>query len=124
MKPTPEEQMKAIYNALAEKQGQEITVIDIHDVSTLADYFVITHGKNTPHVDTLVDAVQEAMGKLDVPCRSLEGLHGGSWVLLDYSDVVVNVFSREERTWYDLERIWRDGKVISMEAVQEDAGKQ
>lgn len=124
MKPTPEEQMKAIYKALAEKQGQEITVIDIHGISTLADYFVITHGKNTPHVDTLVDAVQEAMGKLEVPCRSQEGLHGGSWVLLDYNDVVVNVFSREERTWYDLERIWRDGKVLPTQELEADGAAE
>lgn len=113
MEITPKEQMERIYAALSEKQGQDISVIDIRRVSDLADYFLITHGNNTPHVDALVDAVEETMGKLGVPCRSREGLRGGRWVLLDYGDVVVNVFSKEDRMWYDLERIWRDGTRVN-----------
>lgn len=108
------EQMKAVYHALSEKQGKDITVIDISGISTLADYFIITHGSNTPHVESLVDCVQETMEKAGASCRSLEGLRGGKWVLLDYGDIVVNVFSREDRLWYDLERIWRDGKLVDM----------
>ncbi len=117
---SPKEQMEALYKALSEKQGQEITVIDVQEVSDLADYFIITHGNNVPHVDALVDAAEETMGKLGVPCRSREGLRGGRWVLLDYSDVVVNIFSREDRMWYDLERIWRDGKRVTPEAQKEE----
>lgn len=110
---TSKEQMKAVRAALSEKQGQDITVIDIREISTLADYFIITHGNNTPHVGSLVDCVQETMAKADVPCKSLEGLRGGRWVLLDYGDIVINVFSKEDRLWYDLERIWRDGRIVT-----------
>ena len=113
-----EEQMKSIYRALSEKQGQEITVIDIRGISSLGDYFIITHGNNTPHVDSLVDAVQETAAKIGLTCRSLEGQRGGKWVLLDYSDIIVNVFSKEDRVWYNLERIWRDGKLVN---VSEDS---
>ena len=113
---TTEQQMKAVYHALSEKQGKDITVIDIREVSTLADYFIITHGNNTPHVESLVECAQEAMDKAGANCRSLEGMRGGRWVLLDYGDIVINVFSKEDRLWYDLERIWRDGKVVNMEA--------
>ena len=118
---TTDELMKAVYDALAEKQGRDITVIDIHEISTLADYFIITHGGNTPHVESLVECVQETMDKAGVPCRSVEGLRGGRWVLLDYGDLVVNVFSKEDRMWYDLERIWRDGKLVNMNAQEEKA---
>ena len=113
---TSEEQMKALRKALEEKQGQDITVIDIREISDLADYFIITHGNNTPHVDALVDAAEEAMNKLGVDCRSREGLRGGRWVLLDYNDVIVNIFSKEDRMWYDLERIWRDGKLVQTDS--------
>ena len=106
------EQVKALCAALAEKQAQDITVIDIGGVSPIADYFVITHGNNTPHVDSLVQTTEETMGKLGVECKSLEGIHGGRWVLLDYRDVIVHVFSKEDRLFYDLERIWRDGKRV------------
>ena len=118
---TTDELMKAVYDALAEKQGKDITVIDIHEISTLADYFIITHGGNTPHVESLVDCVQETMDKAGAVCRSVEGLRGGRWVLLDYGDIVVNVFSKEDRMWYDLERIWRDGKLVNMNAQEEKA---
>ena len=118
---TTEQQMKAVYQALNEKQGKDITVIDIREVSTLADYFIITHGNNTPHVESLVDAVQETMDKAGAHCRSQEGLRGGRWVLLDYGDIVVNVFSKEDRLWYDLERIWRDGKLVNMAEEQAEA---
>ena len=118
---TTYEQMKAVYHALTEKQGKDITVIDISEISTLADYFITTHGNNTPHVESLVDCVQEAMDKAGAVCRSQEGLRGGRWVLLDYGDIVVNVFSKEDRLWYDLERIWRDGKLVDMSAEEEKA---
>ena len=115
---TTDELVKAVYNALAEKQGRDITLIDIHEISTLADYFIITHGNNTPHVESLVECVQETMDKAGVSCRSLEGMRGGRWVLLDYGDIVVNVFSKEDRMFYDLERIWRDGKLVNMNAEE------
>ena len=124
MKPGSREQVLALYRALNEKQAQEISIIDISGVSTLADYFMIMHGKNTPHVDSLVDMAEQTMAKLGIPCRSYEGLRGGRWVLLDYSDVVVHIFSREERLWYDLERIWRDGKAVTaaeLEAEEKNA---
>ncbi len=117
---TPKEQMEKLYQVLSDKQGQDVTVIDIGGISDLADYFLITHGNNTPHVDALVDAAEECMDKMGVPCRSREGLRGGRWVLLDYGDVVVNVFSKEDRSWYDLERLWRDGKRVNPGKAGED----
>ena len=105
--------IETAYKALTEKKAAEVTVIDIHDVSTIADYFIITNGENSPHVQALVENVQEQMYKAGFACKSVEGFRSANWVLLDYGDIVVNVFSKEDRRFYDLERIWRDGKVIT-----------
>ncbi len=100
------------YQALDEKKAADITVIDITKVSIIADYFIITNGENPSHVQALVENVQEKMYKAGYPCKSVEGFRAANWVLLDYGDIVVNVFSREDRRFYDLERIWRDGKLV------------
>lgn len=110
--PTPQEQMKQVYRILKEKHGHDIVVIDITKVSALADYLLIVSAGSTPHMEALVDNVQEGMHSLGCDCKSLEGAKGGRWVLLDYGDIVVNIFSKEARLWYDLERIWRDGELV------------
>ena len=104
--------VKVAYEALSEKKADDITVIDISHISTLGDYFVITNGQNTNHVQALVENVQEKMYKAGYACKSVEGFRAANWVLLDYGDIVVNVFSREDRRFYGLERVWRDGKVV------------
>ncbi len=105
--------LKIAYKALDEKKAADITVIYIADISTIADYYVITNGENPSHVQALVENVQEKMYHSGFACRSLEGYKAANWVLMDYGDIVVNVFSREDRRWFDLERIWRDGKFLS-----------
>ncbi|MDD6213179.1 MAG: ribosome silencing factor [Clostridiales bacterium] len=106
------------YSALDEKQGRDITMIDIADVSSIADYYIITNGDNPNHVQALVENVQEKLHKAGFSCRSLEGFRTASWVLMDYGDVVVNVFSRDDRRWFDLERIWRDGKFLDKDDMK------
>ena len=104
--------IKVAYEALSEKQAEDIRIIDISGVSTVADYFVITNGKNHNHVHSLVDNVREKMYKAGFECKAVEGYQYAVWVLLDYQDVVINIFSGDDRRFYDLERIWRDGKII------------
>lgn len=106
---------KIAYEALEDKKGEDIRIIDIHDISTITDYFLITSGSNINQVQALVDNVEEAMGKAGYQPRQVEGYHTGNWILLDYNDVVIHVFNREDRLFYDLERIWRDGKDIRIE---------
>ena len=98
--------------ALEDKKGENITVIDIHDVSVLADYFIIADGGNASQVQAMADSVEERLGKEGFVCRQIEGYQNAGWLLMDYGDVIVHVFSREDRLFYDLERIWRDGKTI------------
>lgn len=104
--------------AIDDKKGQDIKVIDIHNVSVIADYFVIASGTNSNQVQAIVDNVEEQLGRAGFEAKQIEGNRNSSWILMDYGDVIVHVFDEENRLFYDLERIWRDGKVLEMDAFQ------
>ena len=106
------EMVKIAVKALEDKKGEDIRVIDIQKVSILADYFIIASGSNTSQVQAMADSVEEELGKAGHECRQVEGYNTANWILMDYNDIIVHVFSREDRLFYDLERIWRDGKQI------------
>jgi ribosome-associated protein len=108
------ELVKKAVLALEDKKAEDITVIDIRNVSTIADYFIIANGSNPNQLSAMQDAVDEEMYKAGVHARQIEGNHSATWILMDYQDVIVHLFSREDRLFYDLERIWRDGKVIPL----------
>ena len=105
--------------AIDDKKGQDIKIIDIHNVSVIADYFVIASGTNSNQVQAIVDNVEEQLGRAGFEAKQIEGNRNSSWILMDYGDVVVHVFDEENRLFYDLERIWRDGKVLEMDAFLE-----
>lgn len=106
------------YKALSEKKGEDITIIEISQISIMADYFVISNGANLPQVQAMVENVQEKMGKSGFEVKRVEGNRSSSWILLDYGDVVVHIFDKEDRLFYDLERIWSDGKTVTPEELQ------
>ena len=105
--------------AIDDKKGQDIKVIDIHNVSVIADYFVIASGTNSNQVQAIVDNVEEQLGRAGFEAKQIEGNSNSSWILMDYGDVIVHVFDEENRLFYDLERIWRDGKVLEMDEFLE-----
>ena len=105
--------------AIDDKKGQDIKVIDIHNVAVIADYFVIASGTNSNQVQAIVDNVEEQLGRAGFEAKQIEGNRNSSWILMDYGDVIVHVFDEENRLFYDLERIWRDGKVLEMDAFLE-----
>ena len=106
---------KLAYEALDEKQGEDIKVIDISQISVLADYFIIANGSNDSQVRALVENVEEKLSNEGFEPKQREGYGLGSWVLLDFGNIIVHVFDKENRLFYDLERIWRDGKYIDVE---------
>jgi ribosome-associated protein len=115
---TDSKTMAAIaYQALDEKKGEDIKVLDISEVSILADYFIIASGGSTPQLQALVDNVLEKLNKAGCHVKRVEGSRGSGWNLLDYGDLVVHIFEREDRQFFDLERIWSDGKVIAPETL-------
>ena len=105
--------------AIDDKKGQDIKILDIHNVSVIADYFVIASGTNSNQVQAIVDNVEEQLGRAGFEAKQIEGNRNSSWILMDYGDVIVHVFDEENRLFYDLERIWRDGKVLEMDAFLE-----
>lgn len=111
------EMVRLAYQALEEKKGEDIQVIEIKDISIIADYFIIANGMNSPQVDALVDSVKDMLGRKGFEPKRIEGVRSASWILMDYGDVVVHVFSKEDRLFYNLERIWRDGKTVSKEQL-------
>lgn len=111
------EMVKSVISALEDKKGEDIRIIDIQDVSEIADYFIIASGSNRNQVQAMTDSVEEALGRAGCECKQIEGYQNGNWILMDYLDVVVHVFSKEDRLFYDLERIWRDGKTIDVETL-------
>lgn len=108
------EMAKIAYHALDEKKGEDIRIIDIAGISVLADYFIIANGSSESQVQAMVDNVEEEMHKARYSLKQREGYGSGNWVLLDFGDVIVHVFDKENRLFYDLERIWRDGKNIEI----------
>lgn len=106
------------YKALDEKKGEDIKVINISEISVLADYFIIANGSSESQVRALVDNVEEQLGKAGFDAKQREGYGTGSWVLLDFGDIIVHVFDKENRLFYDLERIWRDGKLLEAEDLE------
>lgn len=110
--------VKIAYAALDEKKAEDISIIDISGVTVIADYFLIASGANPNQVQALVDNVQEKLYKAGYECKQVEGYQGATWILLDYLDIVVHVFSREDRRFYDLERIWRDGRQMDIEEIK------
>lgn len=102
---------KLAVKALEDKKGEDIRVIDIHGVSVLADYFVIADGSNASQVKAMADNVEEELGKAGHE-PSDRGLSDCRMDPDGYGDLIVHIFSRDDRLFYDLERIWRDGKVV------------
>ncbi len=110
--------------ALEDKKANDVRVIDIAGVSVIADYFVIASGSNTNQVQAMADSVREALGIAGYGPRQIEGYGVANWILMDYNDIIVHIFSDESRTFHDLERIWRDGKEVSVgEFETEDVQK-
>ena len=100
--------------ALDEKKGEDIKVIDIASVSVLADYFIIANGSNESQVKALIDNVEECLHKAGFVLKQREGYGTASWVLLDFGDIIVHIFDKENRLFYNLERIWRDGVEVEV----------
>ncbi|HWT74224.1 MAG TPA: ribosome silencing factor [Mobilitalea sp.] len=111
--------VKLAYEALDEKKGEDIQIIEIKDISIIADYFIIANGTNSSQVDALVGSVTDKLGRNGYETKRIEGVRSASWILLDYGDVVVHVFSKEDRLFYNLERIWRDGKTVSKDQLED-----
>ena len=110
------EMVRLACEAMEDKKAQDIKIIDIEKVSTLADYFIIASGSNRNQVQAMADSVSETLGRAGVEPKQMEGYQTANWILLDYRDVVIHIFDEENRLFYDLESFWRDGILLERES--------
>ena len=113
------EMARLAYHALENKKADNITMIDIEQISTLADYFIIASGSNRNQIQAMADEVDEVLGRAGFEIKHKEGYQNANWILLDYGDLVIHILDTQNRLFYDLERIWRDGKAVSIEDIEE-----
>ncbi len=114
---TSNKMAKLAIEALENKKAEDIRIIDISDVSVLGDYFIIASGNNRNQLQTMCDEVEQILGRNGHPVKQIEGYDTANWILLDFGDIIVHVFDNENRLFYNLERIWRDGKDIKAEEL-------
>lgn len=103
--------------AISSKKGLNIKLIEIGDISSLADYMVIATGTSSTHVKAIADEVEYQLDEAGISVSHIEGYRSNSWILLDYVDVIVHIFSDEAREFYDLERLWQDCKEIDISDI-------
>lgn len=118
---TPKELALLAAKALSDKKGKEIRVLEIAELTTLADYFVLATGSSNTQINALVDNVEKVLTEEagEEPLHR-EGYRGGTWVLLDYGCIAIHVFNQVAREFYGLERLWQDGKPVDLTGVVDD----
>ena len=117
MQEKAKEMAKLAWQALDDKKGNDIHIIDISKVSVIADYFIIANGENRNQVQAMSDNVEETLGRAGYEPKQIEGYAAANWILLDYGDIVVHIFSADDRRFFNLERIWQDGVAVSPEEI-------
>ncbi|MDB8852025.1 MAG: ribosome silencing factor [Peptostreptococcus anaerobius] len=114
---TVESILAKIYDAIDDKIGQDIVILNIGKVSSLCDYFVIATGSSSRQVKAIADSVEDEMTKIDIEPRGKEGITSQSWVLLDYGDIMVHIFDEENRGFYNLEKLWKDAPYVERDEL-------
>jgi len=104
--------VKAAYHAVSDKMGDDIVVLDIREVSILAEYFIIASANNSNQLKAMADHVQEKLHELGMHMRHVEGVQSARWILLDFGHIIAHLFCKEEREYYRLERLWGDARPI------------
>ena len=114
---TPKEIAFAAVKALDSKKGQDIKVLETGHLTTLADYFVLCSATSTTQIKALADVCEKMLKDAGEPPHHVEGHRGGTWILLDFSSVVVHLFMDEARQFYDLERLWKDAAEVDLSDI-------
>lgn len=110
---------KLAIEALEDKKAEDIKIIDINEVSVIADFFLIAGGSNANQIQALCDSVEEKLGRAGYPMKQAEGYDNANWILMDFGDIIVHIFDKENRLLYNLERIWRDGRQITVHEIMD-----
>ncbi|AQR77486.1 ribosome silencing factor [Paenibacillus larvae] len=112
MSVTPEKVMTRLVQAVEDKKAMDVVTLDLRGISLIADYFVICHGNSDTQVQAIATEAKKLADELGIPVKGLEGFDNARWVLIDLGDVILHVFHRDEREYYNIERLWSDAKVV------------
>jgi ribosome-associated protein len=104
--------MLQMVEAVEDKKAINVVTLNLEGISLIADYFIICHGNSETQVQAISSSVREKAGELGIRVRGIEGMNTARWVLVDLGDVVVHIFHRDEREFYNLERLWSDAKIV------------
>jgi ribosome-associated protein len=110
----PEQLWLAAVEAAESKQAKEIKVLDLREITTFADFFLIASGANARQIQAIADEIETQLKQLGEYPHSVEGYQNAEWVLLDYGDYLIHIFTEKARQYYDLERLWRDAKTVTL----------
>ncbi|MBI9014279.1 MAG: ribosome silencing factor [Clostridiales bacterium] len=103
-----------VFKTLDDNKGHNIKVLDVKELTSIADYFIIATGTSTRHATSLAESVEEELSKIGFDTAHKEGYRTGEWILLDYIDVIVHVFTEETRDFYKLEKMWKDAEILDI----------
>lgn len=98
-------------------KAEDLVILDVHELTSFTDYFIIMSGRSTRHVQGLADSLEKELRTKRISSKFCEGLKEGHWVLLDYNDVVIHIFYKETRGFYDLDGLWHDAPKVEIEPV-------
>jgi ribosome-associated protein len=110
----PDQVMNMVVQAVEDKKAMNVVVLNLKGISLIADYFVICHGNSDTQVQAIATEIRKKADEAGIPIRGIEGFDSARWVLVDLGDVVVHVFHRDEREYYNIERLWSDAKVVEL----------
>lgn len=119
-----QDKLKKIIQVLDSKKAENIEALCIRDLTVIADYFVIANGTSTTHTKTIADEVEYQLSQAGIKPARTEGYSGSNWIVIDYSDIIVHVFYKETRDFYQLERLWADGERIDISELLEEGQAQ
>lgn len=113
-----QELMQMVAEACLDENAQRLTILEVGDLTVLADYFVLASGRSTVHVKSIIEHVEEKLGEKGINPRHRDGTGQGTWCVLDYSSVILHVFRQEEREYYNLEDLWRGAREVVLPSVK------
>ncbi len=106
------EKAEYIAQILDKKLAEDIVLLNVSNITSITDYYVIATAKNTPHSKSLCDEIEEKLSQKGVNARNIEGYQSAMWILMDFQDVIIHIFYDETRKFYDLERLWSDAERV------------
>jgi ribosome-associated protein len=116
--------LKIAIKAADDKKAHDMAAMDITQIASFASYFLICTGDSSRQIQAIADEIEEKLKAVGIRPSHVEGYQNAEWILMDYSDLVVHIFSKDARFYYDLERLWRDGKKFDVDAmIQENTPK-